>query len=150
MSLHKILKIIAAVLSLVGVLLLAMIMSSTDKVIEAEYLSGGDTSIVDNMIYISYIIFGLVLAFVLIFIIKSLFSNKESLKSALMGVGVFVTVIVVSYLFSGGDTTEYFDQGVPVTEGLSQIVGTGIVSFYIFGTLAIASIFLSGIKKLIK
>jgi len=150
MSLHKILKIIAAVLSLVGAVLLAMIMSSGDDAIEAAYLSGGDTGSVDNMIYVSYVIFILVLAFVVIFVIKNLFSNTGSLKSTLMGAGAFVAVIVVSYLFSGGDTTEYFDQGVKVTEGTSQLVGAGIVSFYIFGALAIFSIFFSGIKKLIK
>lgn len=150
MSLHKILKIIAAVLSLVGVVLLAMIMSSGDDTIEAEYLSGGNTATVDNMIYVSYAIFILVLAFVIYFVIKNLFSNTGSLKSTLMGAGAFVAVIVISYLFSGGDSTAYFDQGVQVTEGTSKIVGAGIVSFYIFGVLAIFSIFLSGIKKLIK
>jgi hypothetical protein len=150
MNLHKILKIIAAVLSLVGAVLLAMIMSSGDDAIEAAYLSGGDTATVDNMIYVSYVIFLLVLAFVVIFVVKNLFSNTGSLKSTLMGAGAFVAVLVIAYLLSGGDTTEYLDQGVPVSEGTSQLVGAGIVSFYIFGALAIFSIFFSGIKKLTK
>ncbi len=150
MKLHKILRIIAAVLSLIGAVLLAMIISTGDDVIDAAYLSGGDTGSVDNMIYISYVIFGLVLAFVLIFVIKNLFSNTGSLKSTLLGAGAFVAVLVVSYLFSGGDTTAYFDQGVQVTEGTSKLVGAGIASFYIFGALAIFSILFSGIKKFIK
>ncbi len=150
MNLHKILKIVAAVLSLIGVVLLALIISSGDPAIDAAYQSGGNTGSVDNMIYVSYAIFILVLAFVIFFVIKNLFSNTGSLKSTLMGAGAFVAVIVVSYLFSGGDPTAYFDQGVPVTEGTSHIVGAGLVSFYIFGALAIFSIFFSGIKKLIK
>lgn len=150
MNLHKILRIIAAVLSLIGAVLLAMIISTGDDVIDAAYLSGGDTGSVDNMIYVSYVIFGLVLAFVLIFVFKNLFSNSRSLKSTLLGAGAFVAVLVISYLFSGGDTTKYFDQGIQVTEGTSQLVGTGIASFYIFGALAIFSILFSGIKKLIK
>ena len=150
MKLHKILRIIAAVLSLIGAVLLAMIISTGDDVIDAAYLSGGDTGSVDNMIYISYVIFGLVLAFVLIFVIKNLFSNTGSLKSTLLGAGAFVAVLVVSYLFSGGDTTAYFDQGVQVTEGTSKLVGAGIAAFYIFGALAIFSILFSGIKKFIK
>ena len=62
MKLHKILKIVAAILSLVGALLLVMIISKGDTVIDAAYKSGGDTGIVDNMAYVAYVTFGLILA----------------------------------------------------------------------------------------
>jgi len=150
MKLHKILKIVAAILSLVGAVLLAMIISEGDTAIDAAYRSGGDTSSVDQIAYVAYVTFGLILAFVVIFVIKNLFSSTGSLKGTLIGIGAFTAVIVVSYLFSGGDTTEYFEQKVQVTESKSHIVGAGLVSFYILGALAIFSILFSGVKKLIK
>ena len=150
MKLHKILKIVAAILSLAGVALLAMIISRGDTVIDAAYKTGGDTGIVDQMAYVAYVTFGLILAFVVFFVVKNLFSNTGSLKATLMGLGAFAAVIIVSYLFSGGDATEYFDQGIQVTVSKSHIVGAGLVSFYILGALALFSILFSGIKKTIK
>jgi len=150
MKLHKILKIVAAILSLVGVILLAMIISKGDTVIDAAYRSGGGTSAVDQMAYVAYATFGLILAFVVFFVVKNLFSNTGSLKSTLLGAGAFAAVLLISYLVSGGDTTEYFDQGILTTESTSHIVGAGIVSFYVLGVLAIVSILFSGVKKLIK
>ena len=150
MKLHKILKIVAAILSLAGVALLAMIISKGDTAIDAAYVSGGDTSVVDQMAYVAYVTFGLILAFVVFFVIKNLFSNTGSLKSTLIGAGAFVGILVLSYLVSGGDPTEYFDQGILTDGGTSQAVGAGLVSFYILGALAIFSILFSGIKKMIK
>ena len=40
--------------------------------LEAAYEAGESTSSVDNMAYIAYVIFGLVLAFVVIFVIKTI------------------------------------------------------------------------------
>lgn len=150
MNLHKIFKIIAALLSLVGAIFLVLIISKGDEAIDAAYISGGNTSIVDNMSFVAYVIFGLALLFVVLFVIKNLFTDTGSLKNTLIGIGAFVAILVIAYLLSGGDTTEYFDQGVLVTEGKSHMVGTGLVAFYILGTLAIFSILFSGIKKMIK
>jgi len=150
MNLHKIFKIVAALLSLVGAILLILIISAGDTAIDAAFKAGEDTSTVDQMAYVAYVVFGLILTFVVIFVIKNLFSNSGSLKSTLIGAGAFVAVLAISYSVSGGDTTAYFDQGVQVTDGNSQIVGAGIVSFYILGIIAICSILFSGIKKMIK
>ncbi|RLD29949.1 MAG: hypothetical protein DRI75_01640 [Bacteroidetes bacterium] len=150
MKLHKIFRIVAAILSLVGAIFLVLIISKGDKAIDAAYLSGGNTSIVDNMSFVAYTIFGLTLLFVIIFVVKNLFTDTGSLKSTLIGLGAFATVIVVAYLFSGGDATEYFDQGVKITEGTSHMVGAGLVTFYILGASAIGSILFTGVKKLIK
>ncbi len=150
MNLHKIFKIVAALLSLVGAVLLILIISAGDEAIDAAYKAGEDTSSVDQMAYVAYVVFGLILAFVIVFVIKNLFSSSGSLKSTLIGVGAFGAVLIISYLVSGGDTTAYFDQGVQVSDGNSQVVGAGITAFYILGICAIGTILFSGIKKMIK
>ncbi len=149
MNLHKIFKIVAAILSLAGAIFLVLIISSGDLVIEAAYEAGESTSSVDNMAYIAYVIFGLVLAFVIIFVIKGLFTDTGSLKSTLIGLGAFTAILVVSYILSGGDTTVYKHSEGVATETASHMVGAGLVAFYILGVLAIGSILFTGLKKLI-
>ena len=149
MNLHKIFKIVAAVLSLVGAILLVLIVSKGDPVIEAAYDAGESTSAVDNMAFVAYIIFGLVLAFVIIFVIKNLFTDTGSLKSTLIGLGAFVGILVIAYVLSAGDPTVYKHSEGVATETASHMVGAGLVAFYILGVLAIGSILFTGLKKLI-
>jgi uncharacterized protein YacL len=148
MNLHKILKIVGAVLGLIGAIFLAMIISRGDTSIESAYESGGDTSIVDNMAYVAYVIFALVVAFVVVFVVKNLFTNTGSLKSTLIGVGAFLAVLALAYMFSGGDKTAYFYNHVQATDGQSHMVGAGLVAFYILGALAILAMLYSGAKKM--
>ena len=150
MNLHKILKIVAAVLSLVAAIFLVLIISKGDIAIDEAYQSGGDTSSVDNMAYVAYVVFGLVLAFVVIFVIKNLFTDTGSLKSTLIGLGAFVGILLVAYFMTGGDPTVYSHSEGVATAGTSHLVGAGLVAFYILGVVAIGSILFSGLKKLIK
>ncbi len=150
MNLHKLLKIVAAVLSLAGAIFLVLIISTGDLVIEAAYEAGESTSSVDNMAYIAYAILILVLGFVIVFVIKNLFTDSGSLKSTLIGLGAFAAILIVSYILSGGDTTVYKHSEGIATETASHLVGAGLVAFYILGVLAIVSILFTGVKKLIK
>jgi len=145
MKLHKILKIVVAVLSLAGTVFLAMIVSKGDDAIKA-----GDSGAVDNMSYVAYITLILILLFVVFFVVKNLVTHTSSLKSTLIGVGAFVAVLIVAYLLTGGDTTQYtYSEGI-ATDKQSHLVGAGLVAFYVLGTVAILSMLLSGVKKLIK
>lgn len=150
MNLHKILKILAAVLSLIGAIILVMIISKGDTAITSAYEAGEDTSLVDNMAYVAYLIFVIVLVFVIGFVIKNLFTDTGSLKSTLIGAGSFVAILVISYVLSGGDPTVYKHSEGIATETASHLVGAGLVAFYILGILAIGSILFTGVKKLIK
>ena len=145
MKLHKILKIVVAVLSLAGTVFLAMIVSKGDDAIKA-----GDAGAVDNMSYVAYITLALILLFVVFFVIQNLVTHTSSLKSTLIGVGAFVAVLVIAYALTGGDTTQYsYSEGV-ATDKQSHMVGAGLVAFYVLGTVAILSMLLSSLKKLIK
>ena len=146
---HKILKIVALVLSLAGIVSLVRIIAKGDDVIKAASLDG-DTAIVDPMAIIAYIILGLVLAAVIFFVIKNLFTSGGSLKNTLIGLGAFLAVLLIAYMVSGGDLNTYKYNGIAATEGASKLVGAGLVSFYILGAIAAGAMLLSGIKKLIK
>lgn len=150
MKLHKIVKIIAALLGLAGIIFLVMIISKGDDAIKSAALDG-DSAIIDPMAYVTYIMFVLTVASVVIFVLLNLFTDTGSLKNTLIGVGAFVAVLIVSYIFSSGaDAGNYMYNGAPATEGEAHLVGAGLVAFYILIAGAALAMLLSGIKKIIK
>ena len=146
--LHKILKIVAAIISLVGIVSLVRIISAGDDAIDAAALAG-DTAIVDPMAWAAYIMLGLVLAFVIFFVVKNLFTHTEGLKNTLIGVGAFAAVLIIAYLVSGGDTMQYKLQDGVATDGQSTMVGAGLVAFYLLLAVAAGAMTFSGVKKII-
>lgn len=142
---YKILKIVAAALGLLGIVFLIRIISVGDAAIMA-----GDDGSVDPIAYVAYVILAITLVFVLYFVFKNLFTHTASLKSTLMGAGAFLGVLVISYIVSGGDTTVYKYNGLVTSAGESQLVGAGLVSFYILLLAAAVTMLLFGIKKMFK
>ena len=143
--LHKILKIVAIVLSLAGVIFLARIIAAGDEAIE----TGEKAGLVDPIAFVAYIILGLVLAFVLVFVIKNLFTNTAGLKNTLIGVGAFAAVIIISYVMAGGDELKYRLEDGFATDSQSQMVGAGLTAFYILIVVAALAMIFSGVKKVI-
>lgn len=138
MDLHKILKYVALALGVIGTLLALLIMSGSDGMI-------------DNMLYVTYLVLAIVIALILIYVIKGLFAG--SIKKTLTTVGLFLAVILISYLISSGtdlNLDKLNEKGLGVTEAVSKNVGAGLYAFYFLMVIAIASIFLSSAKKLFK
>ncbi|NNK61236.1 MAG: hypothetical protein HKP00_11520, partial [Flavobacteriaceae bacterium] len=84
MGLHKIIKIIALILALAGIVFAAM-------------LASGNEGQISNMLVVAYVILALVLVFVLFFTLKNLITHPDALKSTLMGVGAFAAVALICY-----------------------------------------------------
>ncbi len=146
---YKILKIIAAILSLLGIVFLVRIIAKGDGPIKAAALNG-DTAIVDPMAIVTYVIFALTVFFVLIFVLKNLFTDTGSLKNTLIGIGSFAVVLVVAYLLSNGsDAGNYMYNGAPATTMESHLAGAGLIAFYILIVGAAASMIWAGVKKMI-
>lgn len=150
MNFQKIAKIIAAILGLVATFSLFGIMSQGDETIENAYAAGESIASVDTMIPVAYVIFVLVLAFVVFFVVKNMFTNAKSLKNTLVGIGAFLAIIIVSYLLSAGDPTQYYDNNVLVSDSTSQLVGAGLVTFYILVVVSIVAMAWSGVNKIKK
>ena len=92
---------------------------------------------------------GLVLAFVIFFVLKNLFTNTAGLKNTLIGVGAFAVVLIIAYVVSGGDAISYKLQDGIATDGQSTMVGAGLVAFYILLFVAAAAMIFAGVKKVI-
>lgn len=147
MKSYKILKIVAGLLGLAGIIFLVMILAKGDEAIEAAALDG-DTSIMDPIVIVTYIIFAMTIGFVLFFVIQNLFVKSSTLKNTLIGAGAFFAVLIFSYLVSSGaDAGNYLYDGVPVTEQESRLVSAGLVAFYILMAGAAAALLFSGLFK---
>ena len=142
---HKIFKIVAALLSLFGIVSLVRIIMAGDEAME----TGEKAGLFEPMAWTAYIILGLVIAFVLIFVLKNLFTNASGLKNTLIGIGAFAAVLIIAYVVSGGDLMQYRNGDEMATSGQSQMVGAGLVAFYILLAVAAITMLFSGVKKII-
>ncbi len=149
MNLHKIIKIVAALLGLAGIIFLIMIIATGDDAIKAAALEG-DTSAVDPIALTAYVILGLVLVFVVFFVLQNLITHPHTLKTTLIGAGAFFAVLLIAYMVSGGDTHAYYYNNIQATDGESHMVGAGLIAFYILIVVAALAMLLSGAKKMIK
>jgi len=136
MALHKIIRIVVLILSLIGIALLATILT-------------GNQDTISTYMTIAYVVLGIAILFTLLFSFAQLFTHKDTLKKTLISLGLFVLVIVISYALSEG--VEVYKDGVlVVSESGSKWVGTGLRTFYILTFVAIGLMIYSGVKKLIK
>lgn len=137
MGLHKILKIVALVLALVGIIFGIMIIS-------------GNVAQIDNMMYVAYAVFIIALIFVVLFTIKNIFSNPETLKGTLMGVGAFAVVALLCYFVLANGVETPLRDGEVLSANGSKLVGAGLYMFYALVIIACGTMLFSGIKKMIK
>jgi len=141
MALHKILKIVALLLSVAGIIFLAMIISKGDTVV-TETGAG-----VDGYLYVAYITFAITIIFVLFFVLKGVFEGN--IKNTLISIGAFLLVVVISYVLAD-DTPMAMQEGEMLSESGSKWVDTGLYTFYILAIVAIGSMVFTGIKKVIR
>jgi hypothetical protein len=137
MGLHKIFKIISLVLALVGILFGVMIIA-------------GNEGQIDNMMYVAYAVFFIVVASVVIYTLLNLFSHKEALMGALKGVGSFVVLGLICYFaFAKGVETPLRD-GEVLSASDDKLVGAGLYMFYALALIASGTMLFFGLKKMIK
>jgi hypothetical protein len=146
---HKFLKIVVAILSLVGIVSLFRIIAEGNDGMKRAFASG-DTTLFEPMAWVAYITLALTLVLVIFFVLKGLFTHTATLKSTLIGVGVFLAILAIAFLVSGGDEREYVYNNMKVTSNESQLVGSGLIAFYILAVIAVLSMVFTGIKKMIK
>ena len=146
MTIHKILKYLALVIGVIGLILLGRILMTGDEAIEGS--ADVQASVVDPFMIVAYVVFALIVLLVLFFVIKGLF--KGDIKKTLISVGIFLAVIGVAYLLADGSAM-YDRENVQTLDATgAKWVGTGLITFYILAGVAILSMVISGVKKLIK
>lgn len=146
MSLHKILKYLAIVIGVVGLILWARVLMAGDSSIETS--ADVQASVVTPFLYLAYFVFAVVVVLVLVYVIKGLFGGN--IKNTLISIGAFAVIVIVSYLLADGQAVYDRDGVMQVSESGSRWVGAGLYTFYILAVIAVGIMLVSGIKKLIK
>lgn len=140
MGLHKILKIVAAVLGILGLVALTNLLIKGDAVVTQT----GEG--LDWFLYLSYITFALTIGFVLLFVFKDVFTSGN-MKKTLMGLGFMLIVILISYGIAKGEAVVMSD-GESLSEAGSKWISAGLNAFYILGAVAVATMLYSEVKNL--
>ena len=137
MNLHKILKYVAYALGIIGTIFALLIIT-------------GSEGMIDNILYVTYVVLFIVIALIVIYVVKGLFAGN--IKKTLTTVGLFLAVILVSYLMSSGtdlNLDKLNEKGLGITEAICKNVGAGLYAFYFLIVTAIVATFLSSAKKLL-
>ena len=145
MTLHKVLKYLALVIGVIGLILLGRIIATGDDAIKASADLQG--SHLDPFMWIAYLVLAVIVVLVAIFVIVGLF--RGNIKNTIIAVGSFAVIIIVAYVLSDGEATQLKD-GTMLSASGDHWVGAGLITFYILAGIAIAAMIFSGIKKLAK
>ena len=148
MKLENIIKIVCAVLGLLGVIFLFRILATGDDDIKMA-ASMGDFSLISPLISLSMFILFITVAVTIIFSLINLASNPGKLKKSMIFIGFLIIVVGIAYASSTGVETPMKDGQVLSASG-SKWVGTGIRVFYILASVAVLSMIAFGARNIIK
>jgi hypothetical protein len=148
MKIQNIIKIVSAIIGVLAAFFLLRIIGTGDDDIKMA-ASIGDFGAVSPLVELARIVLLITISVTLIFTLLGLFSDPAKLKKAAISVGLFLVVVVISYLISDGIETPLKD-GEVLSASASRWVGTGIRTFYILASVAIGLMLFSGVTRIIK
>jgi uncharacterized membrane protein len=138
MNLHKIVKFAALAIGIVSIVFLGGILATDEQ----------DSGWISPLILLSYIILFACVAIVLIFVFKNLFANQETLKKTLISIGLFLGVVLISFIVADG--SDMTVGGVTYSGATSKLVSTGLNTFYFLALVAVGTMAWTGLTKIKK
>jgi len=148
MKSNKLSTLFIIVVSVISLFFLIRIIGAGDEEIKSSFdLQDG---IISPFISLAYVVFAITIALTLFFVFRNLFTHRDSLKSALVSGGLFLAVVLLSYVLSTGHEVLDKNGYLILSESGDKLVGAGIISFYILSIAAVISMFFFGIKKMLK
>lgn len=144
MTIYKVLKYLALVIGVIGLILLGRVLFAGDDAITNS--GSVQASVIDPFLWLSYLVLAIILVLVLFYVIKGLFQGD--VKKSLTMIGLFGAVVLVSYLLGGGGAVYDTNGEELISDSGSKWVDAGLIAFYILGTVAVLAMVLSGARKL--
>lgn len=143
---NKIIKIVLVVLGALSAILWYQLPGRDVPASEAV-----ESGAMNFMFIITYLLLGFAVVVSLVFTLKNLFANPNSLKKTLMVIGGFIVVVLISYvLASGTDVSieEMAGRGIDTSETTIRRIGTGLNMFFLLVLIAIAAMVLGAFKNM--
>jgi len=144
MGIYKILKYLAVAIGVISAVLLARVLMAGDTAITDS--PDVQASVVDPFLWVSYIVLGIVIALVLIYVLKGLF--RGNIKKTLISIGVFLLIVVLAYVLADDNIIYDRNDVAQISASGSKWVGAGLITFYILGAFAILAMLFSGVTKI--
>jgi uncharacterized membrane protein len=138
MNLHKIVKFAALAFGILSMIFLGGILATDEK----------DSAWISPLILVAYVILFACIAIVLIYVFKNLFAKQETLKKTLMSIGMFLGVVLISFILADG--SDMTVGGVTYSGATSKLVSTGLNTFYFLALVAIGTMAWTGLTKIKK
>jgi uncharacterized membrane protein len=138
MNLHKIVKFAALAIGILSMVFLGGILATDEK----------DSAWISPLILVAYVILFACIAIVLIYVFKNLFAKQETLKKTLMSMGMFLGVVLISFILADG--SDMTVGGVTYSGATSKLVSTGLNTFYFLALVAIGTMAWTGLTKIKK
>jgi uncharacterized membrane protein len=138
MNLHKIVKFAALAIGILSMIFLGGILATDEK----------DSAWISPLILVAYVILFACIAIVLIYVFKNLFAKQETLKKTLMSMGMFLGVVLISFILADG--SDMTVGGVTYSGATSKLVSTGLNTFYFLALVAIGTMAWTGLTKIKK
>jgi len=145
---HKVIKILAILLSLAAFVFFVLILNEGDEAIKINE-NAAQSSTVVPMMYVAYITLAAIIALVVVYVFINLFSSGEMLKRTLTSVGIMLAIILIAY-YGLADSSQPEGLQNPTDDATAKMVGGALYTFYIIGALAVLTVIWSGVTRAIK
>ncbi|MEE9363855.1 MAG: hypothetical protein V3U92_14740 [Cellulophaga sp.] len=142
---HKIVKIILIVLSVVGVVLMTQLPET-----EVPYAEAVEDTSMGLMFMVTYLLLAIAVIASFAFAIVNLVSSPAKLKKTLFAVGGLLLVTAIAYGLASGtdiDIAAMADKGIETDESTVKKIGMGIKITTILLIVAVASMIIPGVKR---
>lgn len=148
-KMSKILMYIAGAIGLISIIFLARIVIAGDDAIMAS--AEVQNSVVTPFIIFSIIILVLTAVTAVLFSIYTLVQQPEQLKKTLLGLGVLVGLLLITYFVSpNSEVLDLTGKVLMEESSTSQLVSAGISYSFLLGTIGIGFFLWDFIKSMIK
>lgn len=101
----------------------------------------------DTILYLTYFLSAVAILLALISGIYASTQSPGSIKKTIIGIGSFVVIAVVSYLFSSDEVLPMYGN---ISAGISRLVDVQLISMYILCAVSALAIVYSSVVKFIK
>ena len=98
-------------------------------------------------LWITYIMFFLAVAGMVVFSLINMLSDIKKAKGTLMGIGILVVLFIISYALSGDEVLPKYEQ-LGIDSGSSKMIGGWLILLYIVGVGTFAIAIFSEIRKI--
>lgn len=143
---YKVAKIGAAVLGVIGIVLLVRVVSAGEAV---ETDAATQTSVVDPFVSFTFLMLGLSTVFAIGFSLWSLIQNPAALKKALLSLAVLGVLFAIAYgIADDGAVTDKFGNIIELGEAgpISKNSGALIKYTYFLGAIGLACVLWGSVK----